>query len=89
VNRNGVRDQIVALDHARALAYATAAAQAFGIGADRSVDFEATRAKVDLADAAAKKNKGGKAGRKKGSDRGATPTSDADTSDAETDESSN
>jgi len=47
VARNGQR-QALALDDARALDYATKAAKAFGVGADRRVSFTKERAKADV-----------------------------------------
>lgn len=47
VDRRGNRTAIV-LDEAGALAYATAAAQAYGVGSDRRAIFDKGRAKADL-----------------------------------------
>ncbi len=50
--------------HAEALKYATAAAEAFGVGESRTVPFERDRAKADVAGDGEKKARGGKKGKK-------------------------
>lgn len=50
--------------HEEALAYATAAAEAFGVGESRTVPFERDRAKADVAGDGEKKARGGKKGKK-------------------------
>lgn len=57
VARNGERGPIPLTDDV-AVAYAKAAAKAFGVGADRPVTFDKTRAQADLKDVKGKKAKG-------------------------------
>lgn len=57
---NNGRRAAAALTHEQALAFASAAADEFGVGSDRSVTFDTEKAKEDLKP---KKEKAGKRGK--------------------------
>jgi CRISPR-associated protein Csb1 len=58
IERSGERKAVV-LDDKKALAYATGAAKAFGVGPDRREEFQRERAKEDLEEQKKKPDKGG------------------------------